>query len=210
MRPAPRLGWPLALAALAVCGLAAGCHSAKDAAATPGVQSSASAAPMAGPADTQQATPMNQRVATLGLLNKRNNEVQDIVLKPGEFRQIGNVRIKLAACEKTAPWERAPETGAFVQLWVEERASVEQPLAWHAVFSGWLFKNAPALNVVQHPVYDVWVKDCAMNFPGQEEKPEDSAVSSKAPKAAGSASAEDDVTPPPPAVNEADAGEAGN
>jgi hypothetical protein len=39
------------------------------------------------------------------------------------------------------------------------------------VFSGWLFKNSPSLNVVEHPVYDVWVKDCAMKFPGEEETP---------------------------------------
>lgn len=27
-------------------------------------------------------------------------------------------------------------------------------------FSGWMFKSSPALNGVQHPVYDVWVIDC--------------------------------------------------
>ena len=41
-------------------------------------------------------------------------------------------------------------------------------LAWHKVFSGWLFKNAPSVNVVEHPVYDVWVKACEMSFPGEE------------------------------------------
>ena len=40
---------------------------------------------------------------------------------------------------------------------------------WYRVFSGWLFKNSPSLNVVEHPIYDVWVKDCAMDFPGEEE-----------------------------------------
>jgi len=114
-------------------------------------------------------TPVKDRTATLGLLNKRNNLTQDIVLKTGEARRIGNVVIKLANCERTLPWEDPPEMGAFVQVWVEERASVDRPLAWRKVFSGWLFKNAPSLNVVEHPVYDVWVKDCAMKFPGEEE-----------------------------------------
>ncbi|MEM6827498.1 MAG: DUF2155 domain-containing protein, partial [Pseudomonadota bacterium] len=27
-------------------------------------------------------------------------------------------------------------------------------------------KESPSLNVVEHPIYDVWVKDCAMRFPG--------------------------------------------
>lgn len=28
------------------------------------------------------------------------------------------------------------------------------------IFSGWMFKSSPALNGVEHPVYDVWVIDC--------------------------------------------------
>lgn len=119
--------------------------------------------------ESEFGTPIKDRVATLGFLNKRNNITQDIVLKSGESRRIGNAIVKLATCEKTAPWEDPPEIGAFVQLFVEERATTEQPLAWHKVFSGWLFRNAPSLNVVEHPVYDVWVKDCAMTFPGEEE-----------------------------------------
>ncbi|MGZ3173387.1 MAG: DUF2155 domain-containing protein, partial [Croceibacterium sp.] len=113
-------------------------------------------------------TPMKDRVATLGLLNKRNNISQDLKMKPGESRRIGNVVVKLEACEKTAPWEYDPEEGAFVQVYVQERPDVNSSLAWHKVFSGWLFKNAPSVNVVEHPVYDVWVKSCAMSFPGEE------------------------------------------
>ena len=113
-------------------------------------------------------TPMKDRVAVLGLLNKRNNISQDLTMKPGEARRIGNVVVKLEACEKTAPWEYDPEEGAFVQVYVQERPNVESQLAWHKIFSGWLFKNSPSVNVVEHPVYDVWVKSCAMSFPGEE------------------------------------------
>jgi len=141
-------------------------------------------------------TPVKDRVATLGLLNKRNNLTRDLVMKSGESRRIGNVIVKLANCEKTLPWEDPPETGAFVQVWVEERANVSQPLAWHKVFSGWLFKNAPSLNVVEHPVYDVWVKDCAMKFPGEEEDPAAFASASSAAKASGKVS-----TSPSPAAS---------
>ena len=66
-------------------------------------------------------TPMNERVAELGLLNKRNGLVQDITMKPGEERRLGPVIVRLRACETTAPWENTPETGAFVQLVVENQ-----------------------------------------------------------------------------------------
>ncbi len=147
----------------------------------------------AGPAQAAQGqelgTPNKDRVATLGILNKRNNLTQDITIKPGESKRLGNLVVKLASCEKSLPWERPQEEGAFVQVFVEERASVEEKPAWHKVFSGWLFKNSPALNVVEHPVYDVWVKNCAMNFPGEEDGSASPASSSSAANASGSGSA---------------------
>ena len=112
-------------------------------------------------------TPMEDRVAVLGLLNKRNNITRDIEMKPGEARRIGDVIVRLSACERTAPWEEPPETGAFVQVIVLTRADADSQPEWRRFFSGWLFKNSPSLNVVEHPIYDVWVKDCRMSFPGE-------------------------------------------
>jgi hypothetical protein len=105
------------------------------------------------------ATPMNERVAVLGLLNKRNGVSRDVTLKPGQAIRVGDVIIRLRACEKTAPWEQVQDTGAFVQVDV-----LEIDKSWHRVFSGWLYKDRPAANVVQHPIYDVWTKSCAMTF----------------------------------------------
>ena len=113
-------------------------------------------------------TPMEDRVAVLGLLNKRNNITRDIEMKPGEARRVGDVVVRLSACERTAPWEEPPETGAFVQVIVLERPDADADPEWRSVFSGWLFKNSPSVNVVEHPIYDVWVKDCKMSFPGEE------------------------------------------
>lgn len=138
--------------------------------------------------ESEYGTPVKDRVATLGLLNKRNNLSQDLVMKPGESRRVGNVVVKLASCERTLPWESPPEVGAFVQVFVEERANADSALQWRKVFSGWMFKNSPSLNVVEHPVYDVWVKDCAMKFPGEEDSPAPAASASSAAKPSGSAS----------------------
>lgn len=105
------------------------------------------------------ATPMKDREAVLGLLNKRNGETREFKLKPGQAVRIGEVIVRLRACDRTAPWELDQLTGAFVQLDV-----VQIDKSWRRVFSGWLYKERPALNVVQHPIYDVWPKSCAMTF----------------------------------------------
>lgn len=115
-------------------------------------------------AAVEGATPMAERVATIGLLNKRNNVSKDFELKPGETAEEGPVILRLEACERTAPYEFPQETGAFVQVDVLERGASDHT----RVFSGWLFKQNPSLNVVEHPIYDVWVKDCTMSFPGEE------------------------------------------
>ena len=61
-------------------------------------------------------TPMNERVAVLGLLNKRNGLSRELTLKPGQAVRAGDVIVRLRACETAAPWEVQRLTGAFVQV----------------------------------------------------------------------------------------------
>ncbi len=145
-------------------------------------------------------TPLAERVATLGLINKRNNISREIQIKPGEARRIDDVIVRLASCERTPPWENPPLTGAFVQVLVLDRVDAQSEREWRRVFSGWLYKEAPAVNVVEHPVYDVWVKDCAMTFPGEDE-----AVRPAAPAASGAPAAPAVPATPAPAPEPAPA-----
>ncbi len=189
-------------AALILLSLLAACGSKGDDSADPKskqIPAAAKAAPVAGAqvVESDYGTPVKDRVATIGLLNKRNNIVQDLVMKSGEARRVGNIVVRLATCERTLPWERPVETGAFVQVFVEQRPTPNAALAWQRIFSGWLFKNAPSVNAVEHPVYDVWVKDCAMKFPGEEESPKAAASASSAAKPAGSANAAPAPKPSP-------------
>jgi hypothetical protein len=103
------------------------------------------------------ATPMAERVATLGVLNKRNGLSRDLTLKPGKAVRLGDLVVRLRACEETAPWEPEKWTGAFVQVITRESGT-----RWRKIFSGWLYKESPSINLVQHPIYDVWVKACKM------------------------------------------------
>lgn len=196
----------LAPVALAACG-GKPVENKGDAADTVEVQPKAPAGPAeaeivavdTGPtASVTGVTPMAERVAVLGLLNKRNGVARDLTLKPGQAVRAGDVIVRLRACEKTAPWEPDQLTGAFAQV------DIRGPDGKFArAFSGWLYKEQPTLNVVQHPLYDVWVKSCAMTFPdtGGEE------VGTSAPNAARESSApksaETDAPEPAPAASPA-------
>jgi len=123
-------------------------------------------APAAAPAGSappvplsSDVTPMAERVAVLGILNKRNGLSRDLTLKPGQAVRIDDVVVRLRACETTAPWEPQKLTGAFVQLDVPTGNQLRR------VFSGWLFAESPSLNLVEHPIWDVWTKSCAMTHP---------------------------------------------
>jgi len=123
-------------------------------------QEQAAAKRASGPPPVQQVTPMKDRVAVLGLLNKRNGIWRDLKMHPGQAVRVGDVIVRLRACETTAPWEDQKLTGAFVQTDV-----LGADKKWRRIFSGWLFKESPSHNVVEHPIYDVWPKSCVMQYP---------------------------------------------
>ena len=133
---------------------------APKAAPSPAATRKAAPAASEAPPVTAKETPMNQRVAVLGLLNKRNGVSRDLTMKPGQAVRVGDVIVRLRACETTAPWEAQQLTGAFVQVDVQGFDK-----KWRRVFSGWLYKESPSLNVVEHPIYDVWPKSCTMTRP---------------------------------------------
>ena len=141
-------------------------------------------------------TPMAERVAVLGLLNKRNGIVRDITMKPGQAIRFRDAIVRLRACDATAPWENEKLTGAFVQLDVELPGG-----SWKRVFSGWLYKESPSLNVVEHPVYDVWPKSCAISWPEGPAAPAAPAASSN--RSSASKSGGGSAASPSPAAPEA-------
>lgn len=164
--------------------------------ASPGARASSTTQPLANPLPAGT-TPMPERVAVLGLLNKRNGIARDLTLKPGQALRVKDVIVRLRACERTPPWEFDQLTGAFVQV------DVQQPGGqWKRVFSGWLYKESPSLNVVEHPVYDVWPKSCAMNFPAAAEETgspdDDSSPSSDDQEGAGSGRSRSSASPSNP------------
>ncbi len=72
----------------------------------------------------------------------------------GREVRFGTLEILPRFCDRTPP-EEPPESAAFLDIYEarfgEERASL---------FHGWMFASSPALNGLEHPVYDVWVIDC--------------------------------------------------
>src|SRR5690606_9712094 len=63
------------------------------------------------------------------------------------------------ACEISAPDERVQDSIAYLEISIQPRG-VLQNAGPRQIFRGWMFASAPAVNGLQHPVYDAWVVDC--------------------------------------------------
>ena len=72
-----------------------------------------------------------------------------------EEMRLGTLGITARTCLETPPTE-PPESAAFLEIRALEPGKPPEPL-----FTGWMFASTPALSALEHPVYDVWVLDCA-------------------------------------------------
>ena len=71
----------------------------------------------------------------------------------GEVR-FGSFSIVVRAC-KTTPPEETPENYAFVDVADSSFGKMQ-----FNIFKGWMMSSSPALNAVEHPIYDVWLLKC--------------------------------------------------
>lgn len=94
------------------------------------------------------------RVVLQGL-DKVTARVTTIEAQIGEVVKFGTLEIVARYCDKRPP-EETPESAAFLDIW-ENRPG--EPSV--SLFRGWMFASSPALNALEHPVYDIWVLDCA-------------------------------------------------
>lgn len=92
--------------------------------------------------------------AILQGLDKVTARVSTFVAPLNQPVRFGTLEITALRCVK-APPEETPESSAF--LVIRDIKPGEPPVE---LFRGWMMASSPALSALEHPVYDVWVKDC--------------------------------------------------
>ena len=91
---------------------------------------------------------------TLQGLDKTTARVFIIDASIGQTIEFGTLKIVVQHCEK-APSESRQESLAFVNITEAKPNCPPQKL-----FSGWMVSSSPALSSLDHPMYDVWIKEC--------------------------------------------------
>lgn len=106
-------------------------------------------------------------VAVLQALDKVTTRITTIEAPLGETVRFNTLEIITRSCDKRPP-EETPESAAFLDIW-ETRPG--EPV--YGVFRGWMFASSPALSAMEHPVYDVWVRDCKNPITSESKPPAD-------------------------------------
>lgn len=98
-------------------------------------------------------------VAVLRGLDKISAKTQDFDVPVNKTVQFGTLSITVNYCRKTPPEEK-PEVYVFMNIKDRRTDGSGKQSDGEEVFSGWMFASNPALNALEHPIYDVWVLDC--------------------------------------------------
>ena len=93
-------------------------------------------------------------VAAFAGLDKITGRITNFDAYIGETVQFGALQVTPRACY-THPQSEAQRTSVFVEV---DQVSLQATIK--RIFTGWMFADSPALNAVDHPVYDVWLTAC--------------------------------------------------
>ncbi len=99
------------------------------------------------------------RTVVLRGLDKVTAITHDFEVEIGKPKTFGSMTIKLSYCRKRPP-EEVPEVFALLTITDRKTDGSGNEIEAEPIFNGWMFASSPALNSLEHPVYDVWVLDC--------------------------------------------------
>jgi len=94
-------------------------------------------------------------VAVFAALDKVTAKISRLEVPLNETRSFGALKVTPRVCYTREPTE-PPKTTTFVEVDETLLDGKEK-----RIFSGWMFADSPGLNAVEHPVFDVWLTDCA-------------------------------------------------
>ncbi len=107
---------------------------------------------LAGP--SARADQIRNPNAVFAGLDKITGRIISFDVAIDETVQFGTLQITPRVC-LTRPQTENPLTEGFVEV-----DDVESAKTAKRIFSGWMFAASPGLHGVEHPVYDIWLKDC--------------------------------------------------
>tara|TARA_Y100000590_G_C15362260_1_gene879379 strand:+ start:148 stop:426 length:279 start_codon:yes stop_codon:yes gene_type:complete len=87
------------------------------------------------------------------ILDKITSKIKNINIDINTTQEYGTLKIEVFTCYKRPP-EEIPENFVLVRIFDVIKDSKMK------VFQGWMISSSPSAAPFEHPIYDVWIKDC--------------------------------------------------
>ena len=101
-----------------------------------------------------KAAEIDMNTAQMQAMDKITGRVSVIEVPVGSEVKFGSFSVVVRSC-KTKTEDEVPENFAFVDV-TDKSFDKEE----FNIFKGWMFSSSPAINAVEHPIYDVWLLKC--------------------------------------------------
>ena len=101
-----------------------------------------------------KAAEIEMNTAQMQAMDKITGRVSVIEVPVGGEVKFGSFSVVVRSC-KTRSEDEIPENFAFVDV-TDKSFDKEE----FNIFKGWMFSSSPAINAVEHPIYDVWLLKC--------------------------------------------------
>ena len=95
-------------------------------------------------------------IAAFSGLDKITGRITNFDVYIDETVQFGALQLTPRVCYTRPPTE-TQRTSVFLEV---DQVSLKG--GTQRVFTGWMFADSPALNAIDHPVYDIWLVDCKL------------------------------------------------
>lgn len=97
---------------------------------------------------------VERRTGQIQALDKVTARVTTLTATVGQPLRFGTLTILLRACHARPP-DEVPDAAVWMEVTDSLSAAGSPP-----VFRGWMFAEAPAVNMLEHPVYDLRILSC--------------------------------------------------
>jgi hypothetical protein len=109
---------------------------------------------LAGLASPAAAETISNPIAAFSGLDKITGRITNFDVYMDETVQFGALQITPRVCYTRPPTE-TQRTSVFIEV---DQVSLKG--GSERLLTGWMFADSPALNAIDHPVYDIWLVDC--------------------------------------------------
>jgi hypothetical protein len=101
-----------------------------------------------------EAARISNPVAVFSGLDKITGRITTFDVYMNETVQFGALQVTPKVCYSRDETEQQKIDG-FVEV---DEITLDRRI--RRIFTGWMFADSPGLNAVEHPIYDVWLKEC--------------------------------------------------